>query len=104
MVSAPLRLSPEFSSDDAGAFVCVSVIFGGVAFVELAFVGVDNDSGGGGFDSTLTGGGLDTTDRVVMAGSRWVTTLVPTITSGGAVTTGAGGGGGGRLVLTGVTG
>jgi hypothetical protein len=97
-----LRLKPEVSPDGIGAFVCVSAILGGAAFVEIALVEFDSDSaGGGGFDSTLAGGGLGSTALDGTKGIGLVPTLVPIMMSGVARMTGGGdgarGGGGGLI-------
>jgi hypothetical protein len=106
--SAPWRLRPEGPPDGAGAFVCISAILGGAAFVEIAFVEFDSDSTtGGGLGSTLAGGGLGSTARGGTEGSGLVPTLVPIMMSGVAGMTGGGEGlrgGGVGLVWTGVTG
>ena len=109
MVNAPPLLGLEFSFDVASVFVCISGVFGGVAFVRTMFVRLADTVGGGGFDAVvvcgrfvvcggLVGGGLN-----VVRESRLVPTFVPTMTSGGAVAIGCGEGGGG-LVLTGAVG
>ena len=106
--SAPWRLKPEGSPAGAGAFVSVSAIFGGVAFVEIAFVELGRDStAGGGLGFTLAGGGLGSTARGGTEGSGLVPTLVPMMMSGATRMTGGGDGlrgGGIGLVWTGVTG
>src|SRR5579862_8931100 len=108
MASAPRRLKPEVSSDDAGAFVCAAATLGRAAFVGIGVVELDGDSaGGGGIDSTLAGGGLGGTILDGTKGIGLVPTLVPIMMSGAAWMTGGGDGArgdGSGLVGTGVTG
>ena len=103
IVNAPLPLNLEFAVGVVGAFVCVFAIFSGAIFVRAAFVGFNNFTGGGGFDSVVGDGwfgdGFVGTSFDWVGGSKWVPTFVPTITSGGVSTTGDGGGGDG-LFLT----
>ena len=99
MVNAPPPPGLGFSFDVASVFVCVSGVFGGVAFVRTMFVRPADTAGGGGFDVVVVCGGLVGAGLKVVRESKLVPTFVPTMTSGGAVTTGRGEGGGG-LVLT----
>ena len=98
IINAPLPPNLESSAGVAGVFVCISGVFGGVAFVRMMFVGLADTAGGGGFDAVIICGGLVGAGLNVVRESRLVPTFVPTMTSGGAVTTGRGGGGGGLVV------